>query len=297
MLFHRAIPGVVLTTLGLLLWPANISKATDLPTSWDPISAKEMAFEHKWNEIARSHEESAARAKFREARDKEVKATKHDRDRSVDMPGARQFRSDDLLDSKKTRAANDATNAESMKRTNENLERASKYTKAYLDAANAAMEYYKALKIEDERMKPNYEPRGAPTVPSQCMEDEDCRPCYEDAQRPINVARKNLEKVRAISEYTNNFTKKGQALLTAAGTAGPYGIAGIEAVHQVQVAETELKKFNDVVKKKNKDFLVKVDEGLHKLSSCEARYYKNDDWYNRYGFIYYQFMMSRYETN
>ena len=45
---------------------------------------------------------------------------------------------------------------------------------------------YETLTKNDERMSPDYQPPGAPEVPSQCMENDDCRPCYEKGQAKLN---------------------------------------------------------------------------------------------------------------
>jgi hypothetical protein len=37
------------------------------------------------------------------------------------------------------------------------------------------------------------------------------------------------------------------------------------------------------------------EERLDGFSVCEAKYFNNSDWYDRFGFIYYQFMADKYK--
>jgi hypothetical protein len=164
--------------------------------------------------------------------------------------------------------------------------------KAY-DAYSKYQDYYKSLTPTDEALKPNYNPAGAPDIPSHCMEDESCKVCYDDAQKAVNKSRIALEKLRAVNTYTQNFTKKGKDVLTAAGAAGG-GPAGLAAVDENVKVDAALDGFNAAVKAKKAELLGGLEPRLKALGDCEKKYFNNDDWYNRYGFMYYQFMIANY---
>lgn len=152
---------------------------------------------------------------------------------------------------------------------------------------------YEALTAADQRLEPDYQPAGAPEVPSQCIEDDACRPCYEKGQDKLNSGRKGLEQLRAIYDYTHKFAKQGEEFMQGVGS-----MAGAPAALQAQVevnkTEQALAGFDDAARAKRIEMTDRVNEGLHMLSQCEAQFYHTDDWYNRYGFIYYQFMLSHY---
>jgi len=162
-----------------------------------------------------------------------------------------------------------------------------------VDAGKAYGEFEDALSKTDERMSPDFQPPGAPQVPSKCMEDAKCRPCFEQAQEKINKSRKNLEKVRGIYDYTHRFTEKGKDVLRAAGQAGG-GIAGLGANAEIHKVDGALDDFDRTVRDKNAELLAGFEEQLHELAACEAKFYKTDDWYERFGFIYQQFIVARY---
>ena len=150
------------------------------------------------------------------------------------------------------------------------------------------------LSNDDKRMEPDYKPPGTPDVPSKCLENKACRPCYTEAYGKVNTTRKNLEKVRAKYEFTHRFTAQGIAYMQAAGNAGG-GIAAMGAQDQVSKVNESLTGFDEVVRNKNTELLGKLEGNLREVSVCEAKYYKNNDWYDRYGYMYYQFMVAHYD--
>ena len=173
------------------------------------------------------------------------------------------------------------------------VEKGLKDSQGFADVAAKALEFNEALTSTDKAMHPNYSPPGAPQVPSKCMENKKCRPCFERAQSSINTSRKNLEKVLAIYSYTHKFTKAGQALLTSMGGTGG-AIAAMGAAVESRKVDKSLEAFDSTVREKNKELLAKLETNLRELGRCEAEFYKNEDWFARYGFIYYQFMLARY---
>lgn len=152
---------------------------------------------------------------------------------------------------------------------------------------------YPPLTKVDAAMQPNYTPPGMPQMPSKCAEDKACRPCFDDANANLDIRRRNLEKVRGIYTYTHRFAQDGKDLMNGvAGLAG--GAPAVEAAVQSRSVDQSLDAFDDTVRAKNAELLGKLQNDLHALAACEARYYGNDAWYPRYGELYFQFMQARY---
>lgn len=160
--------------------------------------------------------------------------------------------------------------------------------------AQQALAHYKTLSDKDKGLDPDYKSPGAPDVPSQCMEDAQCRPCYTQAQATVDRARVDLEKVRSISEFTHKLVVQGEGLMNGVGSMSG-GPAAIQASVETFKTEASLKDFDEKVKAKNQQLLENVQKGLQAIGACEAQFYKTDDWYNRYGFMYYQFILARYQ--
>lgn len=152
---------------------------------------------------------------------------------------------------------------------------------------------YPPLTKIDAAMQPDYTPPGMPQMPSKCAEDKACRPCFDDANANLDIRRRNLEKVRGIYTYTHRFAQDGKDLMAGVGgLAG--GAPAVEAAVQSRAVDQSLDAFDATVRAKNAELLGKLRNDLQALAACEAKYYGNDDWYPRYGELYYQFMQARY---
>ncbi|MEO6154427.1 MAG: hypothetical protein ABIP16_01710 [Thermomonas sp.] len=163
-----------------------------------------------------------------------------------------------------------------------------------VQAGYKELKEYEALTNDDKRMEPNYQPPNAPNVPSKCLEDKACRPCYDKAYGAVNKTRKNLEKVRAHYDFTHRFTTQGKAFMQGvANQAGGVAAAGAQ-VEAVKI-DASVAEFDKVVQNKNAELLGNLEKNLREVSVCEAKFYKNDDWYDRFGYIYYQFMVAHYD--
>ncbi len=151
---------------------------------------------------------------------------------------------------------------------------------------------YDYLTKQDEAMAPQ-NPPGAPALPSKCMEEANCKKCFDDARAGMDKTRLNLEKVRGIYSYTHKFTTAGIAFMQGvANQAG--GVAALGAQAEAFKVNGALDEFDKTVSAKNTELLGKLKVNLQEVAACEAEYYKNDDWFNRYGFTYYQFMQANY---
>ena len=151
------------------------------------------------------------------------------------------------------------------------------------------------LTATDEKMMPDPNPPGMPSMPSKCAENSDCKPCYAEANAVLNKQRMNLEKVRAIYDYTHRFTSEGLDFMNGAAAAGG-GIAQMGAAAETKKVNGALDEFDATVRSKNKELLGELQKGLQKMAVCEADYFDNDDWYMRYGEVYFQFMQARYSN-
>lgn len=205
-------------------------------------------------------------------------------DKTWDAPAPAQF-STNLEKLQGDLAAGDST----RKGISAGLEQSGKLA----DVAGKALDFSKTLSATDKRLDANYEPPGAPGVPSKCMENKACRPCFTEAYAKVNKTRKALEKVRAHYDYTHRLTTSGVALMQSMGGVGG-GVAGLGVLSETTKVNDALDGFDTVVSRKNAELLARLQSNLKEVSTCEAKYYKNDDWYDRYGYIYYQFMFAHY---
>lgn len=145
----------------------------------------------------------------------------------------------------------------------------------------------------DESMEPDFEPAGAPRLPSKCAEDSDCLPCFDQATAAMDAERVKLEKLRSIYDYTHKFTREGTEFLSAAGAAGG-GVAQLGAAVEIRKVNGALDSFDMTVHKKSAELLGRLDDSVQQMAECEAKFMDDDTWYSHHGQVYMQFMKGHY---
>lgn len=154
---------------------------------------------------------------------------------------------------------------------------------------------YENLSREDESMVPDYDPPGTPEVPSNCVDNDDlgCTECYGKAYAELNELRRNFEELRAVKQSTTNYVKAALAL--GDNTSGIHGVAGMAWQAERLKIEKSFKNFETVYRKKYAELVGRLESVLKEIDQCEAKHFGVNDWYNRYGYMYYTFMADRYQ--
>lgn len=153
---------------------------------------------------------------------------------------------------------------------------------------------YPAMSDGDKQADPNYNPPGMPQVPTSCDESkkDGCKECYVKAYNSLYKLRMNFEELRAVRISTENFTKS--ALAFGDSVSGVHGVAGIEWQAQRRKIEASFKNFEKAYRNKHQQLVKKLEDVLKEIDKCEAEYYDEKDWYNRFGYMYFSFMEDRY---
>ena len=80
-------------------------------------------------------------------------------------------------------------------------------------------------------------------------------------------------------------------------TSGIHGVAGLswqlQGKPQIKQAVEDLQR---TYTRKAAEYLGGLESSLKQLGQCEAEHYGERDWYERYGWIYLNFMKSKYES-
>ena len=158
------------------------------------------------------------------------------------------------------------------------------------------LEAYDNLSPEDSGYDPDLDPDGGPQVPARCaVASSDCGACFTNAVDEINFIRFYLEKLRAIARSTIDMSRK--AISFGDDASGFHGMMGLswqlQGRPQIEEAVTKLRR---TYVRKHGEYMGSLKTALQNLSRCEAEHFGEEDWYARYGFIYYEFMRSRYES-
>lgn len=152
-----------------------------------------------------------------------------------------------------------------------------------------------SLDAEEAACGSAYTDASGPTVPSQCAEHEDCRQCYEEAVRKIDFNRYYIERARCITAA--NVKMANSAMAFGDSASGIHAVAGLswqlQGKPQIQEAVGKLKQ---TYTRKAGEYLDGLERSLQQLGQCEARHYGEADWYQRYGWIYHNFMKAKYAS-
>lgn len=152
------------------------------------------------------------------------------------------------------------------------------------------------LTPDDEQAAPSYPPPPGGSVPSRCYGAESavCNQCgYAGALSDLQKTRYRLEKLRRVYASGKNVVSHGLAVGDSmAGAAGVGGLAW--ASERLKILES-LKGLQSAYDAKYAELMALLQTSLREIGDCEALVYGEEDWYERYGFMYYEFMAGRYE--
>jgi hypothetical protein len=151
---------------------------------------------------------------------------------------------------------------------------------------------FEVLSPEDQAYDEDYDPPGMPELPLQCAESEKCAACFEPAYARLTAVRIRFEKLRRVYQWTKSYKERAFAL--GDSTAGIAGLAGLAWVGKRVELEKMYKQFEASVDDKYEELIQELRAALDEIAGCEEEVYGEEGWYNRYGFIYYQFMADRY---
>jgi hypothetical protein len=157
---------------------------------------------------------------------------------------------------------------------------------------------YDPLTSGDKSLDPNYRPSGTPSVPSHCTapdgkSSEGCNDCYASAYRKLTAVRTAFEKLRRVGTTTRAFTAKSIAF--GDSVSGVHGVAGLGWQPERTKIENSLKSFEVAYDAKHVELSGLLEAALKDIGQCEAKHFGVADWYDRYGFMYYTFMVDRYK--
>jgi hypothetical protein len=160
-------------------------------------------------------------------------------------------------------------------------------------AARRLLERSGLVDPADAAHEPREAPDGQPDVPSSCEGNPACQQCYGEAMDKLDNTRYRLERLRAIYSSTYSWAKGKIAF--ADGVSGFHGMSALAwQKYKIGVMQS-LKNLDGNYDNKYAELMEALLDNLQGISSCEARIMNVPDWYDRFGFVYYQFMKDAYK--
>lgn len=154
------------------------------------------------------------------------------------------------------------------------------------------LESYEKLSPEDASYEPDYSPAGMPQIPSRCLDSLECQDCFARSHDELTASRRNLERLRSLHLSTKNYVERAKSLGDSTSTI--HVTAGLQWQAKRREIEASFVSFEQSYDRKYEELIQKLHDTLQRLGQCEAAHLGDEDWYNRYGFMYFQFMEARY---
>ena len=156
--------------------------------------------------------------------------------------------------------------------------------------------YYKdldKLSPDDDQYDPDYKPPGTPELPSLCKNSLKCEDCFKEPYAGLQSTRFRFEKLMRVNKVTKNMLRDaisfGDAAAGLAGGAAPL----VWNAEKMKIRKSE-ESFDKSYDAKYEELLGTLKNNLLGIAACEAEVFGNEAWYDRYGFMYHQFMSVAY---
>jgi hypothetical protein len=156
--------------------------------------------------------------------------------------------------------------------------------------------YYKdlgTLSPDDDKYEPDYKLPGTPELPSLCKDSPKCEACFKQPYADLQNTRFRFEKLRRLNKVTKDMLRDavsfGDAAASAAGGLAPLAWNSEKA--KIRVSEEN---FNKTYDAKYAELLGTLKDNLFGIAACEEQIFGNQSWYDRFGFMYQQFMAVAY---
>lgn len=156
--------------------------------------------------------------------------------------------------------------------------------------------YYKDLEElspDDDQYKPDYDLPGAPQLPSMCKDSVECADCFKPQYAGLQNTRFRFDKLRRLNRVTKTMLRDaisfGDAAASTAG--GPAMLAWNSEKTKIRASEAS---FNQTYDAKYAELLATLKKNLLGIAACEETFFNNPSWYERFGFMYQNFMAEAY---
>jgi hypothetical protein len=163
---------------------------------------------------------------------------------------------------------------------------------------------YQALSDLDSELRSRMQDdHSGPEVPSSCgggagtqmaavNHEQTCSECFDRAYHEVTFTRNTLERLRTIYARTIAYIKRAEGFGDSA--SGIHGLSGLSWQYAKSNIEQEKANLFRTSREKYDGLVNNMRHALDMVGDCERDHFHNPDWYNRYGFIYFEFVRDAY---
>lgn len=139
---------------------------------------------------------------------------------------------------------------------------------------------------------PDFNTSAGAMMPSTCAGNSNCSACFERAVNELNFVRRTLARLSCIYNNTKNFTQS--AISFGDNVSGIHGVTGLSWQNARAGIVESYDHFKQTYDKKYADLIQSLQRALMQMDACE-RQFGMTDWYQRFGFMYFEFMKDKYK--
>jgi len=161
------------------------------------------------------------------------------------------------------------------------------------NAATSARDMYDAsTNFSQNECTPDLSVSNQAMVPSSCADGGACSECFLSAANELNFVRRQLARLSCI--YSNTKTFNDAALAFGDNVSGIHAVTGLAWQTQRGDIVATFNHFKQTYDSKYTGLIGSLQRSLMAINDCEARF-GMADWYQKFGFIYFEFMSDKYK--
>jgi hypothetical protein len=175
----------------------------------------------------------------------------------------------------------------------ENINDALSDLNGYLNTVRDIGEAYRGMQnFSLSECSPDFSTGGGAMMPSTCQDNAACSQCFTSAVNEFNFVRRVLGRLSCIYNNTKKFTQS--AISFGDNVSGIHGVTGLSWQNARAGIVQSYDHFKQTYDRKYSDLMGSLQRSLTAIDACE-RQYGLPDWYQRFGFIYFEFMKDKYK--
>lgn len=182
-----------------------------------------------------------------------------------------------------------------LKKMWDNSKKAYDPIKKSFDGGKKIFDWMDPFSPKDADYDPDPSPPGMPQLPSRCKGSAECQACFEQPYADLQRVRLRFEALRRIYSSSQDMIK--EAIAFGDAIAGVHPVAGLAWMRERTKIQTSQKGVQAAYDDKYAELVGTLEAALKGIAACEAQIFGEDAWFDRYGFIYYQFMADRYRRS
>lgn len=162
-----------------------------------------------------------------------------------------------------------------------------------LDIYDDVRDMYEASNaLDNNECVPDFSTDARSMMPSSCADQQGCEGCYEGSINRMTTVRRSLSRLSCIRMNTKKFTDA--AVSFGDNVSGIHGVMGLAWQAERRGIMKALEDFNKSYDKKYTELIESLQTALKGINDCEAKF-GMQDWYPRFGFMYYEMMKEKYK--